>query len=130
MANEMTADQVRYTIHAVLNTISETLLDSTLSEDVIAPVTGALALLYVIRDGVKIESQTYPLHRADSHRQAGGYRSCQTDRCQIDGAHFPAWKARRPIGVWTKIASRPAQSLEDYPERHGGRRAAPRPIRG
>jgi hypothetical protein len=47
--------QALSSIHAVLNVISETLLDSTLIEDVIAPGTGALALLYVIRDGVEAD---------------------------------------------------------------------------
>jgi hypothetical protein len=40
-------------IHAVLNKISERLLQSTLVMDVIAPARGAEAVLYVIRDGLE-----------------------------------------------------------------------------
>ena len=54
-ASRAQVSQALSSIHAVLNAISETLLDSTLIEDVIAPGTGALALLYVIRDGVEAD---------------------------------------------------------------------------
>lgn len=40
-------------IHRVVNEIHERLLDSTLSDKVIRPPTGAEALLYVIRNGLK-----------------------------------------------------------------------------
>jgi hypothetical protein len=42
-------------IHAVLNLISERLLQSTLAADVITPRTGAEALLHVIRDGLEAD---------------------------------------------------------------------------
>lgn len=40
-------------IHAVLNGISERLLDSTLASDVITPFTGAVTLLTLLRDGIE-----------------------------------------------------------------------------
>ena len=44
-------------IHSVLNKISEQLLGSTLAEYVIIPPTGAEALLYVLRDGIKADTE-------------------------------------------------------------------------
>ena len=44
-------------IHRVLNEISEQLLGSTLADDVIIPPTGAEALLYVLRDGIKADTE-------------------------------------------------------------------------
>lgn len=44
-------------IHRVLNEISERLLDSTLADEVITPPTGAEALLYVLRDGLKADAE-------------------------------------------------------------------------
>lgn len=41
-------------IHAVLNGISERLLDSTLASDVITPFTGAVTLLTLLRDGIEV----------------------------------------------------------------------------
>ncbi len=43
-------------IHRVVNEIHERLLDSTLSDEVIAPSAGAEALLYVIRDGLEADA--------------------------------------------------------------------------
>ena len=43
-------------IHCVVNEIHERLLHSTLSDEVIAPSTGAEALLYVIRDGLEADA--------------------------------------------------------------------------
>jgi len=40
-------------LHSVFNDITEALFDSTLADDIIAPPTGAEALLYVIRDGLE-----------------------------------------------------------------------------
>ncbi len=40
-------------IHAVLNRISERLLDSTLASDVITPFTGAVTLMSLLRDGIE-----------------------------------------------------------------------------
>ncbi len=40
-------------IHAVLNRISERLLDSTLMNDVITPFTGAVTLMSLLRDGIE-----------------------------------------------------------------------------
>lgn len=45
------------TIHKVLNKISEQLLGSTIADDVGIPPTGAEALLYVLRDGVKADTE-------------------------------------------------------------------------
>jgi hypothetical protein len=42
-------------LHRVLNAVSEIYLHSTIANDVITPMTGAVALLYVIRDGVEAE---------------------------------------------------------------------------
>jgi hypothetical protein len=42
-------------LHGVINAVCEIYLHSTLVNDVITPMTGAVALLYVIRDGVDAE---------------------------------------------------------------------------
>jgi hypothetical protein len=44
-------------IHRVLNEISERLMGSTLADEVITPPTGAEALLYVLRDGLKADAE-------------------------------------------------------------------------
>jgi hypothetical protein len=44
-------------IQRVLNEISERLLGSTMADDVITPPTGAEALLYVLRDGLKAHAE-------------------------------------------------------------------------
>lgn len=51
-ASRARVSQALSSLHAVVNEISERLLDSTLADEVIAPSTGAEALLYVIRDGL------------------------------------------------------------------------------
>lgn len=51
-------------IHRVLNEISERLLDTTLAEDVITPPTGAEALLYVLRDGIKANAEKHDRFRS------------------------------------------------------------------
>jgi hypothetical protein len=42
-------------IHAVLNHISEKILDTTLCDHVITPATGSVSLLYVLRDGLEAD---------------------------------------------------------------------------
>lgn len=42
-------------IHAVLNHISEKVLDTTLGDQVITPATGSVSLLYVLRDGLEAD---------------------------------------------------------------------------
>lgn len=57
-------------IHGVVNHIHETLLDSTISDEVIAPQTGAEALLYVIRDGLEADSARRERIRSGTFTQA------------------------------------------------------------
>ncbi|RPJ55544.1 MAG: hypothetical protein EHM23_25905 [Acidobacteria bacterium] len=52
-ASRTLVSQAISAIHAVLNEISEQLLNSTLSTEVITPGDGALALLYTLHDGVE-----------------------------------------------------------------------------
>lgn len=57
-------------IHAVVNHIHETLLDATLANEVLAPPTGAEALLYVIRDGLEADSARRERIRSGTFTQA------------------------------------------------------------
>jgi hypothetical protein len=99
--------QALSSIHAVLNAISETLLDSTLIEDVIAPGTGALALLYVIRDGV--EADKVRTERISSGRPAPG-----------DLGHRPVLQGHGADAHQTARGSYPALGGQMRPGRFNG----------
>lgn len=52
-ASEVQVSAALSAIHAVLNRISERLLDSTLAGDVITPFTGAATLMLLLRNGIE-----------------------------------------------------------------------------
>lgn len=52
-ASEVQVSAALSAIHAVLNRISERLLDSTLADDVITPFTGAATLMLLLRNGIE-----------------------------------------------------------------------------
>jgi len=57
-------------IHRVINHIHESLLNSTLADEVITPATGAEALLYVIRDGLQADEERRERIRSGKFSQA------------------------------------------------------------